>query len=1063
MAAGPAASVTCPSCGEENPGRFRLCGFCGTPLTVAVPPAELRRTVTIVFSDLVGSTAIGERLDPESVREVMRRYFAEMRTVLERHGGRIEKFIGDAIMAVFGLPRAHEDDALRAVRAAGEMQAALASLNEELDRRWGVRLANRTGVNTGEVVAADSPDAQTLVTGDAVNVAARLEQAAPPLEVLIGPSTHRLVRHAVDVEAVEPLELKGKLERVHAYRLLSVRKDVDGVARRHEAELVGRESELALLDEAFALACEHRRAQLVTLVGEAGLGKSRLIQELRSRVAHEAAALGGRALPYGEGITFWPLHGVVREAAGISEHDGADVARERLAGLLEGRPEVTERIASAIGLSTEPFAVQDVFWAARELLRELASVGPLLVSFEDLHWAEPTFLDLVEQLLEGVDAPLLLLCNARPELLDERPRWRDMPDSTVIELQPLSAGDSERVIENALGAAGLDDELRAHVVAAAQGNPLFVEQLVAMLVDEGVAGARDGGARRGRGRAEISVPPTIQILLGARLDRLGAEERAVVDAAAVIGQAFPVEAVAALVPEQLADRVGEQLRLLAGRRLVDAEDDGETFRFRHVLIRDTAYDRLLKRTRADLHERFVAWAEPVNRERGRETEFEEILGYHLEQAHDYLADLGPLDDHGRALGLRGSEKLAGAGRRAFQRGDMHAAASLLRRAAALRDAADLERLRLLPTLAEALMETGAFSDAELVTDELLEHAPPADATLRADALLTRWLVRHHVADDLAVMRAEVLDGVEALLPALERAEAHAELATAWRMIAFVHGSVCRWGEQVAAVQQAIVHARAAGNRRLEARLASAYTIGLCAGPTPVPEAIARVGELLEHGLSERQAEAIVRCSLADLLAMGLDLEAAREQYRLGWTLLEELGGGVVTALAALAAARVEVLAGNAGEAERVLRRTYDELGAIGERYFRPLVGAMLAETLVELSRIEEARDVSAAAAECADPDDIETLVRLRSVEARLAAARDELPAAVEHARAAVELTSEPDAPPLRAEALATAAAVLAAAGSVDEARAALAEARDLCERKGDLAFAERLALAAAAA
>lgn len=311
----------CPNCGEENPAKFRLCGFCGSPLAPQLPAQEVRKTVTIVFSDLKGSTAMGEKLDSEAVREVMSRYFDEMKAALERHGGTVEKYIGDAIMAVFGLPRVHEDDALRAVRAAAEMRDHLAALNDELEERWGVTVGNRTGVNTGEVVAGDPTTGQRLVTGDTVNTAARLEQAAPTSQVLLGDTTYRLVRHAVEVEEVEPLELKGKAERVPAYRLVEVR-EAETIDRRRDSPLVGRERELDLLSGELAAATRDRSCRMVTIVAQAGVGKSRLIEEFgRSATASDARLLRGRCLPYGRGITFWPLVEIVRGAAAIADED----------------------------------------------------------------------------------------------------------------------------------------------------------------------------------------------------------------------------------------------------------------------------------------------------------------------------------------------------------------------------------------------------------------------------------------------------------------------------------------------------------------------------------------------------------------------------------------------------------------------------------------------------------------------------------------------------------------------------------------------------------------------
>src|SRR6476659_9019646 len=410
--------AVCPSCGEENPDRFRLCGFCGTPLVAPLAPQEVRKTVTVVFSDLKGSTDLGERLDSEALREVMTRYFEEIRGALEEHGGRVEKYIGDAVMAVFGLPRIREDDALRAVRAAAEMKRRLAVLNDELETRWGVRLANRTGVNTGEVVAGDPTADQRLVVGDTVNVAARPEQAAPENEVLVGEPTYRLVRNSVQVEPVEPLELKGKAERVPAYRLLSV--EEVGTVPRRQLPLVGREAEVGTLVAEFDAAVAASSCRLVTIVAQAGGGKSRLIEEFFDQIAAGATTLRGRCLPYGRGITFWPLVEIVRQAAGIVDEDAPDVARRKIASL-GGDAAVIERVAAAVGLDDGDFPVPELFWGVRKLLETIASERPLALRFDDIHWAEATLLDLIAHLRTTIDgATLLLLCATRPALLERR-------------------------------------------------------------------------------------------------------------------------------------------------------------------------------------------------------------------------------------------------------------------------------------------------------------------------------------------------------------------------------------------------------------------------------------------------------------------------------------------------------------------------------------------------------------------------------------------------------------------------------------------------------------------
>ena len=400
--------VKCPGCGEENPPKFRLCGYCGTPLA-AVPAAaplpilpahDVRKTVTIIFTDLKDSTALGERLDPEALHEVKERYFGAMAAEITRHGGKIEKYIGDAIMAVFGLPRAHEDDGLRAVRAAAGMQVALARVNAELSERFGVTLANRTGVNTGEVVANDDPGAnQKLATGDAVNVAARLEQAAPLNGIYLGEVTYRLVRDAVEVEAVEPLELKGKAERVAAWRLVSAQ-GLMGSARRQDTPVVGRDTELAALATAYGEVCNQGVVRLVTVIGDAGVGKSRLVHEVTEHMAAGARVLRGRCLPYGDGITFWPLRELVCAASDIRADDTPAQARAKVEAAV-GDADVAERLSAASGLSPAAFPMHEFQWAARKFLEILAANGPVVALIDDIHWAEPAFLDLLEHLLES--------------------------------------------------------------------------------------------------------------------------------------------------------------------------------------------------------------------------------------------------------------------------------------------------------------------------------------------------------------------------------------------------------------------------------------------------------------------------------------------------------------------------------------------------------------------------------------------------------------------------------------------------------------------------------------
>ncbi len=491
---------SCPTCGRENPQDARFCASCGTRLDHA-SAQRARKVVTVVFADVTGSTALGESLDAESLRRVMARYFETARTCLERHGGSVEKFIGDAVMAVFGVPVTHEDDALRAVRAAAELREAMAVLNGELERSYGTALRIRIGVNTGEVVVGTE---ERLATGDAVNVAARLEQAAAPDEILLGDATLALARGAVETEPVEPLVLKGKAEPVAAHRLMRVFEGAPGYDRRLDAPLVGRREELARVRAAFDRAVAERRCRLVTVLGPPGIGKSRLAREVASELSDVAVVLTGRCLPYGEGISYWPLHEIFASA------------------------DAEEELQTALSAGS----ADDIAWTVRKSLEVHARRKALALVVEDIHWAEPTLLDLIEHLTDWTrDAPLCLLCLARPELLDERPAWaRGRPNAELFTLEPLEEDEAEELIASLLGESRLDDKVHARIRTIAEGNPLFVEQLVATLTEGG----------------ETEVPSTIQALLSARVDTLSDEERDVLQRASVVGLDFEWEALARL-------------------------------------------------------------------------------------------------------------------------------------------------------------------------------------------------------------------------------------------------------------------------------------------------------------------------------------------------------------------------------------------------------------------------------------------------------------------------------------------------------------------------------------
>ncbi len=974
--------AVCPSCGQENPDGFRFCGACGALLAIDAR-AGVRKTVTVLFCDVTGSTALGESVDPEALRGVLARYFDRMKAIVERHGGTVEKFIGDAVMAVFGVPVAHEDDALRAVRVAAEMRDALPELDVQA----------RIGVNTGEVVTGTE---ERLATGDAVNVAARLEQAAQPGEVLLGAPTLALVREAVEVEEVEPLALKGKAEPLAAYRLLRVQ---EAPERRHETRFVGRERELALLREAWERAQRERSCELVTVVADAGVGKSRLVAELLGRV--EATAVRGRCLPYGEGITYWPVVEVLKQL-------GVAPADEAAAAAIRSLLRETEVQTSA----------EDIAWAVRKTFEQAASERPLTVVFDDVHWGEETFLDLIEHVaLLSTGAPILLACMARPELLERRPQW-----PVSLRLEPLPADEVEGLIPPRIGV-----ELRQRIARAAGGNPLFITEMVAMTGDE---------------QADVVVPPTLQALLAARLDQLEPPERGVLERGAVEGEIFHRGAVQALAPEE--PQVTPRLAALVRKELIKPEapqlpgEDG--FRFRHLLIRDAAYEALAKATRADLHERFARWLE----EHGAAlVELEEILGYHLEQAYRYRRELG-LDDDG-SLAAAARRHLTAAGVRARVREDI-AAVSLLGRALALVPAGDTD-LALEMDLLEALRDAGRGSDAIDSARSLAERVAGSDRIAELCARIMEGLLRQSYEPEGATERLAVL--LDEALPEFEAAGDDVALRVAYAALGQVRNLQGQMDALRDAYERAAYQGQRAGNP--DAFLGWRAT-GRFYGTTPASELLAWLDEQEARGMRHEFLD--VRRSLA--LAMLGRVDEGRSIMRDVQTKFAERGGGIALAnVLGGASLQLALLAGDpaaAAESGLAAMRLYSEFG---ERSLASTVAGRLADVLYQLDRLEEAEAWAARAAELGASDDKVTQMLWRQVKAKVVARRAEHADAERLAREGVAIGERTDQINVVADAYADLGEVLALAGRADEAAGAFAEALERYERKENLVMAER--------
>jgi predicted ATPase/class 3 adenylate cyclase len=1034
--------AVCPRCGRESPDAARFCPGCGASL-VQAPSHEVRKTVTVLFADVIESTPLGERLDPETLRRVLSRYFERMQAVIEHHEGRVEKFIGDAIMAVFGIPAAHEDDALRALRAAAEMRASLAALNVEIERDHGVRLEIRMGVNTGEVVASDQSNGHGLVTGDAVNVAARLEQAAAPGQILLGYETHQLVGAAVRVAGPEHLEVKGKSKPVIAFALEAVIPDVSVPARRLDVPLVGRASELAILRSALDRAIVERSCELFTVLGPAGIGKSRLAAELVSTAGDRARVLVGHAPPYGEGITYWPVIEALRQAAEIGPEELPTPPLERFVDLAGGDEEahaaathVTELIGARDAIATS----WETFWALRRLFEGIARQRPLVLVLEDLHWAEPTLLDFLEYVAEwSRDAPLLVLCLVRPELLDERPSWsRRMNAQNSVFLEPLPEQAADELIDTLLAGATLGAAARTRIADAAEGNPFFLEQMLAMIAEEG------------RALDEVAVPPTIRALLTARLDRLSDNERAVLERAAIMGRVFSWEAVRELWPEADPALVGEQLMTLVRKELVTRESDGGSiehrFRFRHALIREAAYAAMPKEMRADLHERFADWLE------ARSAEYDEIVGYHLEQAFRCRVELGRVDDGG--LAQRAADRLAGAGRRAFARGDMPAASALLGRAANLYPDERNERLQLMPLLGTALRETGELGPADAVLTEAVTLARAVgDRRVEFLAHIERVSLRDYT--DSASSLDDIRRVAEEGLGVFEELGDDQGLAHASSLLAEVHWSRARFGEMENVLKRALVHAERAGDERQRAFLLHGLARAAFLGPTHVDAALRRCEEIAAQARSDPILGAAVLPPTAGLHGLRGDFARARSVYQTARARFEEFG--LRTALAALPlySGPIELLAGDAVAAERELRAGCELLEEIGDRSRLSSALAFLAQALYAQARHEEAETAALSAAALATRHDSYTHVVWRCARARVLAVAGEHSEAHRLAAEAANLAAETDSTNLLADAQLVLAEVLAVAERDSDAAVHAGEALRLYDGKGNVVSSRR--------
>jgi DNA-binding SARP family transcriptional activator/predicted ATPase len=954
------------------------------------PEPELvarRRLVTVVRAGLADPAGLAERLDPEALHAVLDRCWDDAATVVERHGGAVERSAADGLMGVFGRDELHEDDALRALRAALELRDAV-------EPELGI------GVDTGQVFVGTAARGGRFATGAPVEGAAGLERAAAAGEILVGESTHALAGGAVLVEPADG-----------GWRLLGLR---EAAAAIDAAAFVGRAEELESLERTFADAVAGPGCRLVTVIGPPGIGKSRLVRELGARLGDRATVVLGRCPSYGEGITYGPLAEMVR---GLGAQRPTDLVGDDAARLVLG----------AAGDGEAPGRPEETAWAFRRLFEALARHRPLVAVFEDVHWAEPTLLDLVDHIAAfSAGAPILLVCLARPELAETRPAWvAPQAHRSVLALDALPVADA-RALAAELGAG----ETAARVAAAAEGNPLFVEQLVAV--------------------GDDSLPPTIHAVLTARIDRLGAGERAALELASVEGRSFHRGALAELLPERLRAGLDAHLIALVRGQLIRADvaalAGDDAFRFAHALIREAAYEGLPKHLRADLHERVGRWLA------ARDAAPDELIGFHLEQTCRYRAEFGVDGDAGRALAAEAAQRLATAARAALVRADLPTSARLLERAVALLSADDAARAALLPALGVALLDAGRLDGAERVLGEALAVAEErADARLAARARVELQFLRLHAAPAGGTPEATAV-ATEAARVLAEHDDEIGQ-CRAWRLLAWVAWIKSQAARADAAWERAAALAARAGDERELFEILGWRAAAAVFGPTPVDEAIRRCEAICEQVAASPIAAADALRPLGLLHALRGDFDEARRLIRASNETLDELGR--MQSVVSHHEAVVELLAGEPAAAERRLRQGYERLEAMGEQALLATTAAFLAQAVQARGDADEAEALCATAERLAPADDVITHAIARGVRARVLAGRGRYDEAESAGAEAVALAARTDALVEHGDAHLALADVLELRGRGEAAAGHVREAISLYERKGAVVLAER--------
>jgi class 3 adenylate cyclase/tetratricopeptide (TPR) repeat protein len=1014
--------MICVRCDHALPEQARFCPACGTPATPAAG-AEGRKLVTVVFCDLVGSTELSEALDPETLRSVILRYFAAMRARIEEHGGTVEKFIGDAVMAVFGVPVMHEDDARRAAAAALGMLDALADLNADLAPTLGVRLRVRIGIHTGQAVT--SPDVSTrqaMASGETLNIAARLEQNAGPGEILIGPVTRQAIGPTARTEALGPLRLKGKQEPLMTYRLLGIGEDDPALLRRFDLPFVGRVEELAALDRELDAVAAGDGSRLVVVSGEAGIGKTRLAQAWLDGVERRHSVGAGRCRPYGELGSLAALAGALRRLLATPAGRGVDDAPALAvlhAGLLED--------------GTPGPALDSTCVAVARVLASVSRPDPVVLVLDDCQWAGDLLLDVLDRLARlAARAAVLLVCLSRPDLADRRPDWPAAPSRTLV-LPALTAADCEAMV------AGMP-EVSAHlatdltpILEKAAGNPFYLEQLLAATGDADPA---------------AELPPSLLALLGARIDALHRPERHALELASILGREFVPSHVGRLAdagPDAGLDApaIRSALAGLRRRRLVEStvEPDSEpgpaagsgVMRFHNVLVHEVTYQGMAKRTRADRHQRAAeVLADPQAPA--------VTVAAHLEHAYRYRVELGLRDDTTDGLRRRAAELLTAAGQRALRRSDLGWAETLLRRATALYQTGEPGWADATRQLGEVTVATGRLDEGRGLLGAVLDHSADPVQTAHARLALAVFAHRPTTGATADVARA-VLPVFEAAGDELGQARARVRLAQHQQ----VHG---RHADALALLASGLRHATHGDAEPERALALGAIGVSLWRGPTPVPAAIACCRELLsQHGAPRPAVRVTLNCPLAVLLALDGQVDRAREHLVDAARCADELGYAEGRVVLPIFGAAVESLA---GRPERALASLEEAARVVRDLAAYGLLGDVLRDAARLLLDQDDPRRAADRLAELGDDRDLlpTEVADLAGLRARVAAARGDVGAAVRLAERAVAAAAATDSPIVAATAWLDRALVEARLGRPEPAAASADRARRRFASKG---------------